>query len=666
MAALGSLLVSLAVDTARFQSDLGRAAQKMQGFARDAAKVGAAVGAMATAAAGAMAVMVKGAIDAADANIKLAQGAGVSVETLTSLGYAAQLSGSSTEALGRTLGRLGKSIADAANGTGEASRAFDVMGINVRDANGQLKSSDQIFREVADRFSQYQDGAAKSALAMQIFGREGASLIPMLNAGSAGLAAMEEEARSLGVTVDTNTAKAAEAFNDNLTHLSKVKEGLVNRIARELLPTLQNMTDRMFASAKASGALDQAARAAAAGVRILLSVGAIVVGVFQTVGQALGGVAASLVALFSGRFREAFEIGRNVALDFAGNIRSIANTVAAVWDGTAQSIAGSASSNGGRIAAPIIEAADRTSAAGRAIRQEVDRVQESIQRVMGSINRDVATLGMSGTQVRLFDLAGMGASPQQLEQARQMLALIDDFEARNRSVAEAQSMQQALMEEGRRIYEQTRTPLEQLNASYARLNQLYQDGAFGAVGSAAAYETLARALQQADEAFQSATQTINEMDVFSKRAAENIQSYLGSTLADVMNGNFKNIGQGFTQMLNRMVSEAMAANLARYFFGDMVGGTGSGVLGGTLQRFVGSIFGGRASGGPVSPHTPYLVGEHGPELFVPATAGNVNASAGMTLNVTQNFTLQGQTDRRTQMQLAADAQRGLIRAQRNL
>lgn len=660
MAALGSLLVSLAVDTARFQSDLGRAAQRLQGFAKDAGKVTAAVGGMLSAAGGAMAVMVKGAIDAADANQKLAQTAGTTVDVLTGLGYAADLSGANTEVLAMTLGKLGKNIAEAANGGGSAVKAFDAMGISVKDATGGLKSSEQVLREVADKFKGFEDGAGKSALAAQIFGEEGLKLIPLLNAGADGLAAMEAEASALGVTMDTETAKAAEAFNDNLTRLNKVKEGLVNRIARDLLPTLQNLTDRMFQSAKASGALDQAARVAATGVKILMSVGAIIVGVFKTVGEALGGVAAAIVSFFSGRFKEAWDIGKNVALDFAGNLRGTANTVSAIWDTTGAKIAASAPANGAKIAAPLVNAAERTRGAAKAIKDDADRVQQEIERVIAGIGRDLSTQGMSGSQVKLFDLAAMGASEDQLERARVLLDLIDQYEARTKAATDAEAQRKSIMEEGRRVYEQTRTPAEQLNTEIARLNDLLKAGAID-------WDTYARAQFAAQDAFDETQKKVSEMDEFGKKAAENIQSYMGSAFADMMNGNFKDIASGFTQMINRMVAEAMAAQLARYLFGDMVaGGSGSGVFGSAISSFASSLFGGKAGGGPVSPHTPYLVGEHGPELFVPSTAGNVQASGAQSMHVVQNFTVQGNVDRRTQMQIAAEAQMALSRARRNL
>jgi phage-related minor tail protein len=83
------------------------------------------------------------------------------------------------------------------------------------------------------------------------------------------------------------------------------------------------------------------------------------------------------------------------------------------------------------------------------------------------------------------------------------------------------------------------------------------------------------------------------------------------------------------------VMDEIARAALRNATGTLGGGQG---LGGLLSGLVSSLFGapGRATGGPVSPGRPYLVGERGPELFVPTSAGNVaapTASGGREMRV---------------------------------
>lgn len=114
------------------------------------------------------------------------------------------------------------------------------------------------------------------------------------------------------------------------------------------------------------------------------------------------------------------------------------------------------------------------------------------------------------------------------------------------------------------------------------------------------------------------------------RAGRLIESSLSRAIAT---GKF-----GFDDLKKAALSamnEIAAASL-RGLFNQGGGGAGAGV-GGLLASLGGSLLGlpGRATGGPVSQGRPYLIGERGPELFVPSSTGRVEPlrSAGRDLRV---------------------------------
>lgn len=580
MATLGDIAVRITADATSFSSEMTRAASisrdKLASIQSVATKVGAAIGASMAAGATAMSYMVKQSIDAADANTKLAQSAGVSVEALTSIGYAAGLSGSSTEELGKALGKLGKQSSDAANGTGEAVNAFKAMGISVKDANGNLKSSDVIFKEVADKFASYEDGANKSALASKIFGEEGLKLIPMLNQGSAGIAAMEAEAAALGVTMDGQTGKSAEAFNDNLTRLGAATSGLTNKVAAELLPSLVKMTDKLIKSTEGAQLMETAAKTAATGVRLLASAGALVVGVFKTIGEALGGVAAAVVAIFEGRFRDAFNIAEQVALDFKGNLEGTASSISGMWETAAANVQANAPVTGEKIAAPMIVAAEKAKKAA----EKIDEIEKLI-----------------------------------LQKEKQ------------------------IADEGMRIFEQTRTPAEQLNATYARLNYLLEEGAID-------WDTYARATMDAQD-------KLLGLDEAGKTTASNIETVItnafqgmGDAIADFVMGGKASFGDMVNAMIRDLIRLEVQTTMTTAFknaggFSGIVSAIGSWISGGTTPT-------GHANGGLVTAGTTYLVGERGPELLTMGSqGGTITSNAAMgggAPSITINVTNEGAAD----------------------
>lgn len=252
---IGSLRVALGLDSAQFTTGLAKAKGEIGGFS-NAAKIGfAAVGAAAIAAGAALGVAVKRSLDHADALGKAAQKAGVSVEALSRLEYAARLSDVSMEGLTGSLTKLGKAMVDATvDKGGQASIAFKALGIDVRDASGNIRDTNAVFLDIADRFGRMQDGATKSALAMQVFGKSGAELIPLLNSGRDGLKQMADESDRVGFTLTGKTTTAAEAFNDTLTRLQLATDGVVNKIMVAALPALQGLADIMSSPSFATAA----------------------------------------------------------------------------------------------------------------------------------------------------------------------------------------------------------------------------------------------------------------------------------------------------------------------------------------------------------------------------------------------------------------------------
>jgi hypothetical protein len=187
-------------------------------------------------AAGLMA-FAKSSIDAADNMRDLSQKTGASVENLSRLELVAKQSGTTLEAVGGAMVKLSKGMNEAATtGKGPAAEALQRLGISAVDASGKLLGADEVMLRVADRFQQMPDGATKAALAVQLFGRAGAEMIPMLNGG-------RQAIESLDASMTTAFANKADAYNDSLAAMGRVFGQIGMAIADELLPYLSNAVD---------------------------------------------------------------------------------------------------------------------------------------------------------------------------------------------------------------------------------------------------------------------------------------------------------------------------------------------------------------------------------------------------------------------------------------
>ncbi len=201
------------------------------------------------------ATMIKSAIDSADQLNKLSQKIGISVEALSTLRFAAQLSDVSLETLQKGIKGLSQNITEANTGIGDGAQVFEALGISVRNADGSMKSTEAVLLQVADVFANLEDGAVKTALAVKLFGKSGMDMIPFLNQGAAGINQLTTEAERLGLKLTTETARSAEAFNDNLTALKASSSSLGIALARDFLPELTNITNAMREAANEAGTL---------------------------------------------------------------------------------------------------------------------------------------------------------------------------------------------------------------------------------------------------------------------------------------------------------------------------------------------------------------------------------------------------------------------------
>ncbi|WEX07369.1 phage tail tape measure protein [Chelativorans sp. AA-79] len=250
-AVIGALRVNLGIDTAAFSDGLKRAQSGLQKFGAFAKQGLLAAGVAAGAAAGAFGMMVKGTIDSADEMSKAAQKFGIPIEELSRLKYAADLSGVSFEALGTGVRKLSQNMNDAAKGMGEGKEAFEQLGISVTNADGSLKSSSQVMAEIADKFAAMPDGAEKTALAMDLMGRAGANMIPLLNGGSEALNKLMAEADTFGQVFTQEMGSQAEAFNDNLSRLQGSLANIAAGVATDLLPHLERFSAWLVENAPA-------------------------------------------------------------------------------------------------------------------------------------------------------------------------------------------------------------------------------------------------------------------------------------------------------------------------------------------------------------------------------------------------------------------------------
>lgn len=762
---LGTLTIDLQAKTATLQNDLGRAQrlteQTMDKITKASAVAGAAIGAGIVAGFVAVEEAVRRSIDTMDEFSKASQKVGISTEEFSKLAYAAKLSDVSTEDLTTTLAKLSKNQVEAAKGTAAQAQAFSSLGIAVKNADGSLRSPTAVLGDLADLFQALPDGAGKTAIAIQLLGKSGANAIPLLNGGSGALKDLGDEAQRLGVVIDTQTGKAAEEFNDNLTRLQTQVAGFATQLAANLLPDLLVLEQRfMDVSAQA----DPVKTVGDAVRHVYDTVQLAIIGVQGLTAQFKQMVAAAKLATDFTFHVDIFgssdaQKDLDAATASAKKLRAAGQDVIDTFgQGPGKSAAGIAAAFEASVpkAPPVqkvstdaalkaqqalLDAQNKAAAAAKA-QSEADRAARKAQSEAEAQAKRVAsaTLDMqksiddASTSLNKTNIPAVDAYNEALvkitEQAAkytkdgiptaQVDAFTDKMKALAKATEDASIAQAELTSHGQTL-------------DLAAQAKDAQSASAGVVGLAVANRDYEKSLEALDKQFESLQispddyqSQLESLDVihkktigdlqkqadaageFAKTAAKGIQDAIADALTgEGFKGGIKGFLGGIADMLRKAAAQIVAADLAKYLFGDYdktgkIGGAlgGSGGLGGLLSSFgsanggtasrfeaasianseaavtgasssgggwlssLMSLFGGaRANGGPVMAGMGYLVGEHGPEFFQPSSAGSISTNAatrqlsggGSPINVY----VQPTTTRRTAEQVATATQRKL-------
>ncbi len=528
---------------------------------------------------------VKHAIDGADALYKLSQKTGAAVEELSLLRHAAELSDTSLEAIAKSLGFLSRGLFDARKGTGEQKDILKALGIQATDAHGRLRPALEVMIEVADVFAAMPDGADKSALALKLFGRAGADLIPLLNGGAAGLREMMEEARRLGMEIDTRTAQEAEEFNDNLTRLKGSAHGVAMDVARELVPAL----NQLFVAFNGD---DDAA---------------------TSFGTTLGGFLRETGADF---LEWATYVGSELD-KFANRIQKVEMLRRRILPAM---LGGGGTKLSLHEVLDLMREAEQLDAAGAKIQADRERVLKLVERIRNASIYEAQRMPGRSTAAgggnRLGDFLkrmaeasdkGKETKSKPVEIEDEYLKLLEQELELEKKLAEEREKQQRQSLEGQeRQLEELH--LRTLNTEVEKALWMTSQGRYSDwddwakrmfVANAKLIDQEVAKQKAAEEAAAAAKARMEEWNDFAVDAARTIKG----TFADVVEAagqGWDEVASRFGAALRRMIAEAAAAALFSKLFGPIASGYGKGDTGfaATFFRTLAGV-GSRAGGGPI-------------------------------------------------------------------
>ncbi len=200
-----------------------------------------------------VAAFAKASIDtfknAALETVKLQRVAGGTAEEMSRFRFAAKASGVDVDKFTSGLRLFSRNMVTAAKDGDKTKETIAALGFDFRDAAGNVLPMADLLPKVADRFASMPNGAQKTALAMQLFGRAGTDLIPVLNKGSAGLADLGAKSDLFGQTLSGDNVAAFAKSREASRDWSLALEGLQIQVGSQLLPVVTDLIKWFTATA---------------------------------------------------------------------------------------------------------------------------------------------------------------------------------------------------------------------------------------------------------------------------------------------------------------------------------------------------------------------------------------------------------------------------------
>ena len=487
------------------------------GVTRGVTKVGLA----ATGAAAALSALVKVNVDFMDKLGKTANKLGIEVEFLQAMRFAAEQTGVKVEALDMGLQRFIRRAAEAAKGTGESKRAFEQLGIQLKDNDGNLRDIRDILFDVADGLENTKDSGERVRLAFKFFDSEGVSLVSTLKEGADGLREFEQQAENLGIIISKQSIAKAEMFADSLNVLKKQLTALTANISAAFIPVLEDVATTL---------------------------------------------STMLTDMKDDETPENF--GKNLAINILEAFKNIALGINKFFN---------------NIKKEFLLLADTT--VGRKIFGDFLSESEKAQLEVIRLNREIEAIQKNG-----FMQKGFGTMEIFAADTFQALAEVSRL---NKEIAKID--QNILPDEsGKKIITAFDEIIAKVRETKLELKgDDKEDDVTG--GMSEKVKEFRDSLGATEDAISNLT--INTMKKFEDTLVEGL----------------KNGKLAFKDFANYAIEQIIRIALQEAILKPFTG---------KVEAFFSDIFG-RASGGPVNSNTPYIVGERGPELFVPSGNGNI-------------------------------------------
>jgi len=523
---------------------------------------------------------------------KISDTVGLTTDLIQKFGFAAEIAGVSFDQSSVALRRFSRRLGEAKKGVGELRPALREIGL--KDAEIKAMSAEQALMALADGIANTEDESKRLALAFKAFDSEGAELVNALKNGSEGLKEMFKEMEKLGILLSRDSIRQVEDLQDSLTTLSTATFGAANALLVSLAPALERvvtgLTETITAEVEARGG-------------------------FQEFGQFLKeeflGLLQKTITGIVGIYN-AFAILINGIMDSAAAIGLINNDIHSLK----KNLAEFKEIEGNGFLENFFDLSNWQMSAGRAGDILEKELGSGFLLTKDNVSKAIAILERELTKAENEGKVGLNLPLIDAEDITGALTFLEDLKGKS---TEAATNVAEVITTG------TQGTLHFLDAA---LNKVF------------GVDRVDKFFSETEEYAEKAVLSIGDfIKITFEMMGEDMKMFFEGIAEAVRNSGLgdatKTLAEGFIkagQLLEQSLTDAVLTGKAS--FSDLADHIKQVLAKALIQKFITgpllAMIPGLASGGPATAGKPYVVGEEGPELFVPTASGTVIPNDEMT------------------------------------
>ena len=502
MATIAKLMVDLGMNSAAFtkgareaQSVFGKLQKSFSGLTGVIAAGAAAFGAYKAVG------FVEAQMKAIDVNAKVSDSLGIQMEKLIAIQHAGDLAGAGVDEVNTALGKMVKSF----DGPEKAQAAFDKLGLSADEL--RKKDPGEAFKTIAESFKNL-DAVDRANVAVDIFGKAGQKLIPLMLGGADAINKAAAETVAYGTAISRVDAAQVEAANDAWTRAKAALTGVATQLAVGLAPVLEAAANKFTEMATSGGGIKEkvgpAIEYVAGGIASIADGLQFCVAAFQTfeaIGQgAMGGVLKA-IGFVDQAIRDMYAYMNNTPKTQSGiglmadnmiasagkSLDKAQKNIDALFQGKGESwgdklmakfrdINNASKANAAAAAGaknPVKDAADDIADAV----EKLDPSAEKLKGIFASLQDDITTFFMTDKEKKVFEIQTLGATPDDVARLKIMIDTLANLRKEADKTKKAADALKDMYEEGARLTESLRTKDEKFSDEMDKLNRMLMSGA---------------------------------------------------------------------------------------------------------------------------------------------------------------------------------------------